>query len=525
MKPSYSSLKDLKARQSSFLLDKTKTSEDLIAESNVSKLELSTCFDQLSKEKSKNLHLNEQLALYTAKCNELERHTKTLTSLITEKDSLISRLWDDILKNKKKTVDDKEIMQRIDTENEISAEGEIGELSNSVGKSGLEALSPDFAAKRKIDIDELKRLRNELNLSQDECKLLEIRLKEASEKYARIDVEAQEMREKLKFQKENSVSLTQQVLKLSNDKENELIMALIQIDEMKKIVDSKDIEFARVRLQMGREIDLANEEMNDWKQGFIRIKQEIAGYKYENDELKSEISEYSKIVIKKEEEIRKLRFELEESNFEIIKSKNVFKPDYRFLVDENAELKNKLKELKQGLKTATVKSLEDLVMSDNFQYDQSTQDYLIDIFGKDTQILFDRIHQLIKSYKTKIKSLKAKVQDLSVEISNRPLKSEIYYSSPSSLTPIESQAKFVPQTINDNPNFYTIERLKIDLEKQKIAKRKARAEKEQISEDLAHAILEMSELSTELLEFKLKADQSDLLAFVVAEAQVVESFL
>ena len=70
-----------------------------------------------------------------------------------------------------------------------------------------------------------------------------------------------------------------------------------------------------------------------------------------------------------------------------------------------------------------------------------------------------------------------------------------------------------------------IEMYKSSLEKQKIAKRRAIAEKEQYKEDLAYAILNISELQQKLMKFEIEAKEHDFINFLSCEAALVEKLI
>jgi hypothetical protein len=344
-----------------------------------------------------------------------------------------------------------------------------------------------------------------------------------TEKYSKLDLEAEEMKEKLKFHKENSVQLTQKILKISSDKENELVQALLLIDELKKRVETLEIEQKRAESHFSRVVNVSNEELSAHQELVARLRIDQGVLKQENQDLCSELQELVKILKKKEADVRHLSLKLEESNFEVIKSRSSFKPDARFLLEENLELKKKLQELKQGIIRANFKDLQDLVSDQDFSLDDSTLNYLVDIFGKDSRALFEKVQDLIKTCKNKKKALKLKNEQLLMELSMKPAECQIFYSSSNDGKYLESCKDLIESNALDNEEI--VKRLEIQLEKQKTEKKREKAEKEQVKENLAHAILEISELTTELLEFKLKPNEEDFSSFLLIQAQVIESCL
>lgn len=488
-----SSLKDFRIKYSSLAsLGKVKSEEEFLVAENVLKLELKTCQEALLQEKKRIKELMDENSVYVSQNKQLESHTKTLTNIIAEKDTLISKLWNDIISIKKsKVVNEGEILSKIDTENEISAEGTIGELPNSIGKSMISSLIPSFVKKSKVEIDEIKKLRNELEDSQLNNRILNERMKELTEIYSKLEIETQELKETLKFYKENSVVLTQQILKISGDKEAELVKACTDNDELMKKLELSEIDKKKVESLMKGELEQMRELLFNEKLINKNLKEDLHMFKEENIELKGEMREFTKILKNKEAENRELALTLQENQVRILKT-----PGFQ------QEL---LKEIKDS---ALIKCCCNQISAPN------------------TQVLIEKLKAKLKTKKLKIEKLKKTVESLKIEMKKQPKEPEIFYSSYVSNSFLnESHRKSEDAFVNPGPVYYNIEKLKLDLENQKIAKRKARAEKEQAKEDLAHAILEISEVNSELLEYKLKADDSDFLAFLLAEAKFAESLL
>lgn len=490
---STNSLKDFRIKYNSLSgLSKGRSEEEFLVSENVLKLELKTCQESLLKEKQKVKELTEEKSIYISQIKQLENHAKLLTDMVADKDSLISRLWNDIISIKKsKNVNEIEILAKVENENEISTEGLIGDLPNSVGKSMISSLAPNFMKKRQEEINETKKLRNELADSQMNYRILHERMKELSEIYSKLEIEAQELRESLKFQKENSVQLTKQILKINGEKEAGIVKACLENDELSKKLEISEIEKRKVVSQLKSELERLREDLVNESMVNKSIKQEIHLYKEENEELKAEIREFAKILKNKEAENRELALNLHESQIKAIKASGL-----------QNELCRDIKDY--GLAKCCCRVLS----------------------APDSQALSENIRILLKSRKLKIRALKKTIENLTTELSKQPKEPEIFFSNYTTNTFLnETSQKLSENFTNPGPVYYNVEKLKIELEKQKNAKRKARAEKEQVKEDLAHAILEISEVNSELLQFKLKADDQDFLAFLVVEAKLAEDLL
>ena len=527
--------KDIKLKYTSLSTqEKYKNSiEELQVSLDLSQTELKASQGLLHQERMKARDLIQQLDVFKSKCDELEKYVRTMNEMISDKDRLISKIWDELLSLKKKSFfDEEKFLKNVDEENEIFEEGEVGVIQKPVGRSII--LQPISSVGRDIALEnqELKKIRGELVESQQNCKVLNERLKEVNELYVKLEIESQEIKEKLKFQTENSVCLTQQILKLNNDKESHKVNANLEFDELLTKLDACELEKKRNEKKFKEHLEEMNSEVCELKDRLEKLKMEKNSVYDECSDLKAELREMVRIIKKKDVELANLNIEVEEISLKSFKNESFTEKavDINALIIENKDLKVKIAELTTAKNSVNMATLQSLLKLESFKFCTETQQFLIETFGEDSSELFAKIQSIISRYKAKIKSLKAQILQLNIEKSEKGAMENIRFSNYTSSTQaLESPKKFISQSevyMNQTPSFYSeIEKCKITIEKLKIAKRKAIAEKEQIKEDLAHAILNISELQTKIMTMQLEVKEHDFVAFLACEAALVEGLL
>jgi hypothetical protein len=506
------------------------SSEPKKTSAEINQLEISSIKSSLHSAKNSSQDVHEQFILYKIKCEDLEKNNKVLSKIIEDKDQIINKLWDDLLESKKNgNFNSQVFIKNVEEEAEISEEGHAAMTQKPVGKSIINPM-PLFKKSFLIETEQEKALKSELAELENTCGILNEKLKETQQVCIKNQIELQELRERLKHQTENSIALTSQVLKANAEKENLRLELGIEKQELLNKIDAAasaakrlenkyndDVSDLEIRLQ--EYIQKAQELVNDnnsitaenlmLKQKIAQIAQKLESKAHESQSLQSELNEA----------LQKLRKPFKDSSKDI---------ELEHLYQENQSLRQHLKEITKKPINST--PLHHLFQNNKFELTDEIKEILTNTFGEDSNQVFINLQSLITRYKLKTKDLKHQVFQLTLDKSTciekiKELESVQTTNCFSDDSPAKSAAKF-EVLMDPSPSCATqIELYKASLEKQKAAKRKAIAERDQCKEDLAYAILNISELQTKLTQIKLEAKEHDFLYFLASEAGLVESLI
>lgn len=497
----------------------------------ISKEELLAAQNVAMQEKKRAADLQNQVLVIKHKCDELENNSRILTEMIANKDQLISKLWDELLAIKNKPYIDKEkLMQKIDEDIEVSSEGKVGFVQGAIGKTLTQGPNTQFQKALMAETLELKKLKSDLAESQGTCKVLNERLKEINELYMKLENDVQELREKIRSILSQNANLTSQLVKAQKDKEIYAFNISQENQELMKKLEMCEITKTRDAEKYENKIMELNQAVEDFQGQLSKVLSEKRAIVDENTEIKAEIKDMVNILKKKDMEIRILTREINDvtEKLEESQSEAQRKYEYSALVSANTELKNKIKELKHIKIQISEKKAQELIGKIG-KFDENSVKVLVDVFGEASTELFLKIHGVVSKYKAKCKYLKAQILEIKQLLENKNSEMNGFYRKSPRQT-LEEKEKFPLSSeifLNSNSANYMIqiEKLKLSLEKQKITKRRALAENEQLKEDLAHNILTISELQMKILELRLDAKDHDFLAFINIQSLALEQMI
>ena len=384
-----------------------------------------------------------------------------------------------------------------------------------------------------INDKEIKQLEFEKKELSENCEILDSKFKELHEKYIKSTIENTELKEKLKYQVENSNSLVLEIEKLRSDTTNRTLF--IENKELLDKLEISEIEKKRIENKYKGVLFELEQELEDYKQKYFKVTSEKKHLNDDYYELTHEISNLSESEKKKDLELKKLRLELADmiakKNLSYTELSNINELEIQRLETVNKELKLQINEAFQAKKNSQSCVQKFLSQSKKFGLNPETKQLLFEICEDYSQQIYERLESGIQKYKSKIKDYKSQVlqQTSANTILTTKIKELEVLNSQKKVITEDSPKKMISNLesfISQTPTFTSqIERYKLSLEKQKIAKRRAIAEKEQYKEDLANTILEMSELQQKLMKIQLEASDNDFFSLLVCQAVSLEQFL
>lgn len=502
----------LKYTSQSSVENTKKQIEDLKISVGVSEEELRTARERLHMEKKIGQDLYGQVAMYKEKVNGLEKNVVVLNDLIRDKDLLIGKLWDELLKGKKTlSVEMREgdVLDMIGLENEISEEGRIGNIHMAVGRDCLTKPIPSKYGQHELNQENIF-LRDQLSSSEKNCKEANERLKDINEKYVKCELEIQELKEKIRILNENALVTTQQIAKLSTENISQKNIFALENEVLLKKIQSTGENSQTTIKELEVEIESCREKLH--RAGLDKKK-----LSEENQEIRKQNSELFSALESKKSEFHDFSMNSQCQLTELLSLKQL---ELEGLQKENFQIKKNISEMNEKKKASFQNSFQGLLA-------KSIKTHAISDLSEPDEIL-NKVQSVIVRYKSKVKKLKQEISQLTSDKFSSLEKIKELESRTASTQIFESPNKHfsVSEILLSTPTYSSqIEKYKSSLEKQKISKRRALAEKEQYKEDLAYSILTISDLQQKLFACKLEASDCDYISLLQCEASGLEELL
>ncbi|CAG9316221.1 unnamed protein product [Blepharisma stoltei] len=325
----------------------------------------------LSLERKKNYEIESQLQVYKDRCEDLERTNRSLTTLLVEKDNLVSKYVAELalFKNFKPSqgkismISDLADSINLDEE-DVSEEWTAQIIHQPVGKKIIDFSSvkqPNLLDREIIIQDEIefKKLKRALQETQELYRATSEQLKEKSDKCDRQEEELAALRAKLQETRNDFNSLSSQILRQSSDRDYQSKSILVELDELRAKKSDYENELKKLENRYKASIEQFESDLANSRERFLslldsktKIESEILESKIEKRELQNQlqvkdtaISEMSATIQSYEKEISFLKKSLSLNGKDISK------------IDQSTEELLSLEKLNHSLKE-TIKNLE-----------------------------------------------------------------------------------------------------------------------------------------------------------------------
>ena len=317
--------------------------DDLKISVDISQEELRAAREAAHVERKRSQDLHTQVLAYKEKVESLEKHISILNELIKDKDKIVGKLWDELLNGRKHIeidINHRQVLKDIEEENEICEEGHAADIHRAVGK---DSASRHTEIKFTQDQKQIKMLREQLAVSQDSNKMINDRMRDINESYVKLEIENKELREKVKILSENSVIMTQQLVRISDENDKRWAKVMEENQELGKKLGVSESE--RYKEDMNNkaivhEISIELEHCREKLQKANSDKQQMINH---NQEIREENKNLVDSLKKKNEEIKDIMSKSHSKANDIALEKQL---EFENLLKENADLKHTIREMK-----------------------------------------------------------------------------------------------------------------------------------------------------------------------------------